>query len=61
MQISEEKVDKYIAIYLQEYGEKIERARARDELTSLICLMESVYQFINQDNEKITCQKLKII
>lgn len=50
MQISDEQVDKYIAVYIEVYGKTIERAQARAELTSLVCLMEAVYKFNNKIN-----------
>lgn len=50
MQISNEQVDKYIAIYVEEYGKTIDKARARDDLTALVCYMEAVYQFNNKQN-----------
>jgi hypothetical protein len=49
--ISDIKVDRYIAIYFEVYGEKIDKVRARDELTSLICLLEAVYQHNNKNNK----------
>ena len=40
MQISEEQVEKYMALYVEEYGQPIDKARARAELTSLVCLLD---------------------
>lgn len=51
MQISDEKVNKYIALYIEEYGKEINQAQARAELTSLVCLLESIYKFNNKDNQ----------
>ena len=51
MQISEEQVDKYIAIYVEVYGKTIERAQARIELTALVCYMETIYQYNNRINK----------
>lgn len=48
MQISEERIDQYIALYLEEYGKPIERVQARNELTALICLLEAVYKHLNK-------------
>lgn len=39
-----------MAIYLEEYGRPIDKAQARIELTSLVCLMEAVYQHNNKNN-----------
>lgn len=50
MQISEERIDQYVALYLEEYGKPIDRVQARNELTALICLMEAVYKFNNKTN-----------
>jgi hypothetical protein len=50
MQISDEQVEKYMVIYVEEFGHSIDKARARDELTALICYMEAVYKFNNKEN-----------
>lgn len=50
MQISDEKVGQYMELYLKKYGKPIDKVRARDELTSLVCLLEAVYKHINQKN-----------
>jgi len=50
MQISDEQVGKYIAIYLEEYGYEIDKAQALVELTSLVCYLEAVYKHINKIN-----------
>ena len=50
MQISEEQIEKYITIYFEEYGREIDKAQARAELTSLVCLMEAVYKHNNKIN-----------
>ena len=50
MQITEEQVEKYIVLYVEEYGQEIDKARARDELTSLVCLLNAVYKFNNKQN-----------
>lgn len=47
MQISDKKIEKYIAIYSEEYGKKIDKAQARAELIALVCFLETVYQHIN--------------
>ena len=52
MQISEERVEKYMAIYLEEYGLAIDKAQARIELTALVCYLEAVYQFNNKNNNE---------
>ena len=51
VQISDERVREYIDLYLKKYGKDIDKARARDELTSLVCLLEAVYKHINKDNK----------
>lgn len=55
MQISDEKVEQYITLCFKKYGVVIDKARARDELTPLICLLEAVYKHNNIEiyNEKI--------
>lgn len=50
MEISEAKVEEYRILYLKKYGKDIDKARARDELTSLVCLLEAVYKHINNEN-----------
>ena len=51
MQISDAKVEEYMNLYFQKYGVSIDKARARDELTSLACLLEAVYKHINKNNK----------
>ena len=48
MQISDQQVEKYISLYLEEFGRSIDKAQARIELTALVCYMEAVYQFKNK-------------
>ena len=50
MEISQEKVEKYRAIYQRIYGRSIEKGRARDELTALVCLMNAVRNYIGSGN-----------
>lgn len=50
MQIDEKQVDKYIAIYLEEYGKVIDKTHARVELTKLVCYLEAIYKHINKQN-----------
>jgi len=50
VEISDERVREYIDLYLKKYGKSIDKARARDELTSLVCLLEAVYKNVNKDN-----------
>ena len=52
MQVEDTKVEEYQALYLKKYGQSIDKARARDELTSLVCLLEAVYQHINLTNHE---------
>lgn len=48
--VSEKQVEKFQAIYLEEYGREIDKAQARTELTSLVCYLEAVYKHINKIN-----------
>jgi hypothetical protein len=48
MQISDEHVEKYIALYLSEYGKTIDKVKAREELTALLCMLNAVYQHQNK-------------
>jgi len=48
MQITEGRVSQYMDLYLEEYGKPINRVQARNELTALVCLMESVYKYCNK-------------
>jgi hypothetical protein len=50
MQITEDRVSQYMELYLKEYGIPIDKVQARNELTSLVCLMEAVYKFNNKLN-----------
>ena len=50
MQVSEVRVEEYQKIYFEEYGKQIDKVRARAELTALVCLLEAVNQFNNQEN-----------
>ena len=50
MQISDQQVEKYRAIYVEVYGEEIDKARARDELTALVCMLDAVNKFNNKNN-----------
>jgi len=52
VEISDQKVEQYIALYLKKYGKNIDKVRARDELTSLVCLLEAVYQHVNKITKK---------
>jgi hypothetical protein len=51
MQISDKKVEEYQILYFKKYGKDIDKAHARDELTSLVCLLEAVYKHINKNNK----------
>lgn len=59
MQISEEKVEKYIELYFKKYGVRIDKAQARSELTSLVCLLEAVYQHTNKQGDDRNLQSGK--
>ena len=50
MQISEEKIIKYMELYFKKYNKHIDKAQALTELTSLVCLLEAVYKHINNKN-----------
>jgi hypothetical protein len=50
MQISEERVEQYMALYLEEHGKTIDKVQARNELTALVGLLEAVYKFNNKIN-----------
>jgi hypothetical protein len=50
MQITDEQVEKYIALYFLEYGKVIDKAKAREELTALVCMLNAVYQHQNKEN-----------
>jgi len=50
MQISEEKVGQYMALYFKKYGKRIDKAQALKELVALICLMEAIYKHNNKNN-----------
>lgn len=56
MQISEEQVEKYIAVYFEVYGKTIEKAQARIELTALVCMLNAVYRHINTNKEINICK-----
>jgi hypothetical protein len=51
VEISDKQVEKYTALYFKKYGSVIDKTRARDELISLVCLLEAVYKHINKDNK----------
>ncbi len=51
MQISEKYLEKYISIYLEEYNELIDKSKARDEITALVCLINAVQQQNNKINQ----------
>jgi hypothetical protein len=58
MQISEDQVEKYITIYVEQYGKTIDKARARNELTALVCMLNAVNRhIINNDKNKNICKK----
>jgi hypothetical protein len=50
MEISNEKVEKYCEVYEEIYGQPIEKGRARDELTALVCLMNAVRNYAGSMN-----------
>jgi len=51
MEISDENVKKYMSIYLSEYGKTIDKAKAREELTALIVMLNAVHQHYNKTND----------
>ena len=50
MQIDNKKVEQYMNLYLKKYGKTIDIAKARVELTALVCILEAVYKFNNKNN-----------
>jgi len=50
MEIKDKQVEKYMTLYSEKYGKSIDRVHARDELTSLVCLLDAVYKQINKLN-----------
>jgi hypothetical protein len=50
MQITDEQVEKYQAIYYAEYHEPIDKAKARKELTALVCLLDIVHRHMEKHN-----------
>ena len=48
MQISDEKIEKYIQIYFEIYGKKIGRDQAFSELLALVTFMNCTYKEINK-------------
>lgn len=52
MQINDEQVEKYMELYLEEYGRPIDKATARIELTALVCMLNAVHRQINKNYEQ---------
>ena len=50
MEISDTKVEQYMILYFKKYRKNIDKAQARNELTSLVCLLDAVYKHINSKN-----------
>jgi hypothetical protein len=50
MHITQEQVEKYMAIYLETYGVPIDPRKANDELTALLCLLAAVHRHMNKHN-----------
>jgi hypothetical protein len=48
MHITQEQVEKYMAIYLATYGVPIDPRKANDELTALLCLLSAVHTHMNR-------------
>ena len=44
MKFTDKQLDSFIALYEQEYGEKIDRAKALEQATSLVSLVKSIYR-----------------
>ncbi len=47
MQISEEKLTQYQKLFLEKNGFEISKAKALEELTALVCLIEAVHRHTN--------------
>ena len=47
--ISKEALEKFKAIWKEEFGEEISNEKALDSATSLLTLMNAVYKHINKD------------
>lgn len=52
MHTNEEQVEKYMALYFEEYGRPIDKVNAQKELTALVCMLNAVYQHINKNNHE---------
>ncbi len=50
IQLTEEQVEKYMALYLEKYGVPIDKPKALDELTALVCLLISVHKHVKQND-----------
>lgn len=50
IKITQQQVEKYMAIYLETYGVPIDPRKANDELTALLCLLTSVHSHINKQD-----------
>ena len=48
--IDEKHVDEYMAVILRKYGAELDALTARDELTALVCLLETVYRHMHKNN-----------
>jgi hypothetical protein len=48
LHITDEQVKKYQAIYYSEYHEPVDNAKARTELTALVCLLDIVHREMEQ-------------
>lgn len=48
IQIGDGQVEKYMAIYLAEYGKAIDKSQARAELTALVCLVDIVHRHMEK-------------
>ncbi len=58
LRITEEQIEKYRAIHLEETQVVIGPEQAREELTALVCLLETVYRHMQGKNWTLTNEGL---
>ena len=49
MKIDSSHVEEYRAVVLRKYGKGLDAAAARDQLTALVCLLETVYRHMRRE------------
>jgi len=52
MHISDKNIEKYVALYVEQYGRQIDKTQALIELVALVCMLEAVDRHINKINNK---------